>query len=202
MGVRTIGWHRGVIAASLVLAVPWHAHAHLVTTGAGPFYDGAVHFFVSLEELLPVLALALFAGLRGPHVGRWVLAILPMAWVVGGMAGLSLPIDTPPAAATTLLLLVPGALLAADWELPLAPMLALAALFGLLTGFFNGTAMAAGGLGVLGIAGATTAALLVATLSAALAVSLRHGWTRTAIRVAGSWIAALGVLALGWSLRR
>jgi urease accessory protein len=200
--VWTIGWRSGVIAVSLILAVPWHANAHLVTTGVGPFYDGAAHFFVSLEELLPVLALALFAGLRGPRIGRWMLAILPMAWVAGGMAGLSLPIDTPPAAATTLLLLVPGVLLAADWELPLAAVMALAALFGLLTGFFNGAAMAGGGLGVLGIAGATTAVLLVATLSAALAVSLRNGWTRIAVRVAGSWIAALGVLALGWSLRR
>jgi hypothetical protein len=28
-----------------------------VTTGVGPFYDGVAHFVVSIEELLPVLAL-------------------------------------------------------------------------------------------------------------------------------------------------
>jgi urease accessory protein len=55
--VRKSGWRRAVIAASFGLAIPRHAHAHLVTTGVGPFYDGVAHFVVSIEELLPVLAL-------------------------------------------------------------------------------------------------------------------------------------------------
>ena len=62
--------------------------------------------------------------------------------------------------------------------------------------------MAAAGAGALGMLGAATAALLLAILAAALAASLRAGWTRIAVRVAGSWIAALGILALGWSLRK
>jgi len=32
-------------------------------------------------------------------------------------------------------------------------------------------------------------------------VSLRSGWQRIVIRVAGSWVAAIGLLLLGWSLR-
>jgi predicted PurR-regulated permease PerM len=60
--------------------------------------------------------------------------------------------------------------------------------------------MAAGGLGTLGIAGAAAAACLVATLGAALALCLHSGWTCIAVGVAGRWIAALGVLALGWTL--
>ena len=39
--------------------------AHLMTTGLGPFYDGLAHLFVTPEDLLPVLALSLAAGLRG-----------------------------------------------------------------------------------------------------------------------------------------
>ena len=38
-------------------------------------------------------------------------------------------------------------------------------------------------------------------LAAALVVALRAPWTRIAVRVAGSWIAAIGLLLLGWSLR-
>jgi len=38
-------------------------------------------------------------------------------------------------------------------------------------------------------------------LAAALAVAQRAPWARIAVRVAGSWVAAAGVLLLGWSLR-
>jgi urease accessory protein len=37
---------------------------------------------------------------------------------------------------------------------------------------------------------------------AGLVVSLRAAWARVAVRVAGSWIAAIGFLMLGWALRR
>src|SRR6185369_14249227 len=52
-------------AVTLVLmASPGSAQAHLVTTGLGPVYDGLVHFALAPEDLVPVLALAAFAGLR------------------------------------------------------------------------------------------------------------------------------------------
>ena len=38
-------------------------------------------------------------------------------------------------------------------------------------------------------------------LGAALVVSLKIPWARIAIRVAGSWIAAIGMLLLGWTFR-
>ena len=41
------------------------AEAHLNSTGMGPFYDGLIHFLMSPEDIVPVLALALLAGLRG-----------------------------------------------------------------------------------------------------------------------------------------
>jgi hypothetical protein len=47
-----------------------------------------------------------------------------------------------------------------------------------------------------------TAIFVASALAAALVVSLRPPWTRIAIRVAGSWIAATGLLLLGWILRR
>jgi urease accessory protein len=36
---------------------------------------------------------------------------------------------------------------------------------------------------------------------AAFVVQLRAGWARIAVRVAGSWIAASGLLLLGWAAR-
>jgi hypothetical protein len=40
--------------------------------------------------------------------------------------------------------------------------------------------------------------LIVALLVSAAVVSLRAAWTRIAVRVAGSWVAAVGMLMLGW----
>ena len=44
---------------------------------------------------------------------------------------------------------------------------------------------------------AATLFVLVALVSAVV-VSLRPAWTRVAVRVTGSWIAAVGLLMIGW----
>jgi urease accessory protein len=176
--------------------------AHLVSTGMGAFFDGAAHFFLSFDEALPVLALALYAGLRGPRGGRCLIAALPVAWMAGGMAGLAFPGGAAPPIATSLLLLIPGILLAWDRELPIWAVTGVAAAFGLVVGFWSGQALAVSGAGAQGLLGSAVAAFLVATLAAALATKFRTGWPRIAIRVAGSWISALGLLALGWTLRK
>ena len=56
-------------AAAAALLLPATLHAHLVNTGLGPFYDGVSHFALTPEDLLPALALALFAGQRGARLG-------------------------------------------------------------------------------------------------------------------------------------
>ena len=43
--------------------------------------------------------------------------------------------------------------------------------------------------------------VVVVTPAAAAAVSSTAPWASMAIRVAGSWIAAIGLLMVGWSLR-
>ncbi len=56
---------RSLATGMVVLLWPWYAEAHLVTTGLGPVYDGVGHLMLTPEDLVPVIALALFAGLRG-----------------------------------------------------------------------------------------------------------------------------------------
>ena len=72
---------------------------------------------------------------------------------------------------------------------------------GLLHGWLNGTAMAQAHLGVLGLAGIVATLFVTVALAAALVVAIRAPWGRVAVRVAGSWIVAVGLLLLGWSLR-
>ena len=190
-----------LFAAIIVLSFHQIADAHLVSTGAGPFYDGSAHFFLTYEEILPVIALSLFAGLRGTRNGRWLIAVLPLAWIAGGLAGLCFPkLALPSALNTVLLLLMPGLLLAFDWNLPFKAVLTITSLLIFLLGFSNGIAFSED-TGVLGVLGSAAAALIIAVFGASLAIVLSSGWTRIAIRVAGSWLTALGLLALGWSLR-
>ena len=122
--------------------------AHLVSTGVGPFYDGAAHFFVSFEEILPVLALSLFAGLEGP--GRRTSARRSPASRVDrrGRRRAPPPSAGAPALGTTLLLLATGALLAWDRAIPPRPVWpSWRASSGVWAGFWNGRAMAFAGAG-------------------------------------------------------
>ena len=150
-------WHRALAAGSALLLWPWHAEAHLVTTGLGPVYDGIGHLLVTPEDLLPVLALALCAGLRGAGSGRRVLGVLPSAWLVGGCVGLlahGLPVFPLPA----LSLLILGTLVAAELRLPPPAVTALALGLGLGHGVLNGVAMQQAGAGILGLLGMSSSA--------------------------------------------
>ena len=175
-------------ALAVVLAtflLPARADAHLVTTGLGPVYDGIGHLLTTPEDLVPALALALYAGLRGPRAGRRALFLLPPAWLLGGLVGLRSPMTIAfPLAAISFLVL--GILVALDL---------------LADGFLNGAALAGADSGVRGLIGIAVALFVVVALAAALVVALERPWKRIAARVAGSWIAAVGLLLLGWSLR-
>ena len=76
-----------LLAAAVLLVGTRSAGAHLVTTGLGPLYDGAAHFFLSPEDLMPVLALALLGGMRGPKPARWMLFMLSACWLAGNAVG-------------------------------------------------------------------------------------------------------------------
>lgn len=188
-----------VALATALLPLP--AQAHLNSTGMGPVYDGLVHFLLSPEDLLPVIALALLAGLRGTAFGRTALFVLPAAWLLGGFIGLAAPINVTPLL-TTFSFLLFGGLVAADAKLSLRAMTALAALLGLVHGFLNGGAMGQPGVGAVALLGLVFAVFVLVALTASFVVSLRWPWTRIAVRVAGSWIVAFGLLMLGWAVRR
>jgi hydrogenase/urease accessory protein HupE len=96
---------------------------------------------------------------------------------------------------------VAGALVALDRKLPIGAVIGFAALLGLLHGFLNGTAMVSSNLGWLGLVGVSAAVFVVVALVAAFVVRLQFAWARIGVRVAGSWIVAVGLLMVGWSVR-
>lgn len=189
----------GFVASCAVLCIPSRAAAHLVTTGMGPVYDGIGHLLLTPEDLVPVLALALYSGLRGAAAGRRTMFLLPITWFIGGLAGSAVNIATSfPIPAVSFLIV--GGLVAADLSMPAAAVAVLAIALGLVHGFLNGAALREGA-GTLGLIGIMTMLFVLVTLASALIVSLRKPWTRIAVRVAGSWIAAIGLLMFGWAMR-
>lgn len=193
-GVRT-----ALLVAAILLTLPAAAQAHLTGTGLGPFYDGVTHLFLSPEQIIPVLGLALFAGLRGKRGGRITLFLLPGAWFVGGLAGLSRPVTGQFTLLACFSFLVLGALVAVDANLPVRYLLVLCSAFGLALGYVNGSDLSATGVGTLGLFGTMTSIFVLVALVAAMVASLRMPWTRIVVRVAGSWIVAAGLLLLGWT---
>jgi hydrogenase/urease accessory protein HupE len=189
------------VGGAAALLAPAAAHAHLVTTGLGPVYDGVTHFFVSVDDLLPVVALSLLSGANGTAAARRSLFVLPAAWLVSGFAGFQARGASLPAWAVALSLLLLGLLVAANLRLEARGATALAVALGGLHGWLNGAALAADGRPASALAGIAAAIFVVCALVTALVVSLRAPWTRIAVRVAGSWIAAIGLLMAGWALR-
>lgn len=163
-------------------------------------YDGVMHVFVSPEDLVPILAMAMLAGLNGQSAGRRALFGLTSAWLVGGIAGFV--VGQPVASmGTTMSFLVLGVLIATDPRMSPRLVSAIAIVLGLLHGWLNGAAIAAAEREASGLVGIAMATFVMVALVAAIVVSLQAAWMRIVVRVAGSWVAAIGLLMLGWSLR-
>jgi urease accessory protein len=189
--------------AAFVLIILWPSisWAHLVNTGLGPFYDGVSHLAMSPDDLLSALALALLAGFSGARAGRHVLFLLPPVWLLGGLVGLQFEQEVSLPLFSILSFLVTGALVALGRKLPLMLISGLTFCFGLLHGFLNGTAIGQVGGGILALLGISVAVFVLTALFSALVVSLRAQWARVTVRVAGSWITAIGLLMLGWAYK-
>ena len=189
------------LALAATLLAPSLAHAHLVTSGLGPFYDGVVHLALSPDDWLGLLAAAMLAGLRGPQAGRWTLAVVPLTWLAGALAGQIISGIPPLPGLSILSFVVLGVFVALDAKLPAWAVAALAGLFGLLHGLLNGAALAQANAGVVNLLGIVSTVAIVLLLVSAAVMSLRPAWTRIAVRVAGSWVVAVGMLMFGWLFR-
>jgi hydrogenase/urease accessory protein HupE len=126
---------------------------------------------------------------------------MSFGWLLGGLVGLQLPNVPDLAAVGIVSFLVMGLLVAVDVRLSPVGIAAIAAAYGLLHGLTNGAALAAAGAELSTLLGIVFAVLCIAVLAAAAVVPLTALWARVAVRVAGSWIAAVGMLMIGWTLQ-
>jgi hydrogenase/urease accessory protein HupE len=172
-----------------------------IAEGLGALAGGALRFAANPRDSLVVVGLALLAGLGGPERARTLVLVFCSSWLAGGILGAAFPGGGALPWATTVSFSIAGVLVAVDACPPRRWLAGLASAAGLVHGYADGAAIARAGGGTLPLLGACSAALLLAAAATALAVRLRTGRPRIVLRVAGSWIAAVGFLMLGWLAR-
>jgi urease accessory protein len=94
-----------------------------------------------------------------------------------------------------------GGLVAADVQFPLLVATLLFVLLGLDKGYLNGGGLGQPETAIVALTGLTSAVFVVIALASAFVLTLRAEWARIAVRVAGSWVFAIGLLMLGWASR-
>ncbi len=183
------------------------ANAHIVGARLGDFYAGALHPLTDLQDVLLWIGVGLLAGLIGADRGRWLVAVVP----AGLVAGLSLAVATGltaiPAVASAAVMVVIGLMIAAGLRLGTLSLALLAGGLAMLRGADNAAGLAADTDRLLFAAGLATMGYVAITLTMALTVVFLRGdanpapaWRRIAVRVCGSWIAAIGLMVGGLAL--
>ena len=189
------GFHYTVVCLA-ALSLPSSAFAHPMK-GVGDFYSGMLHPVVSIEMILPLIALGLFAGQQRRKTAISALAAFPTAILVGTFLSFMRPVPSSVAAATLAITAALGGLIALSKRLPSAIPIGMALLIGLAIGWSNASEITPQMSPARFVAGLALAGLLVATYGIGLVRSLKVEWSQIAVRVAGSWLAAIGILVLG-----
>ncbi|SER01981.1 urease accessory protein [Faunimonas pinastri] len=175
-------------------AIPGIASAHPAIYHVMSFMAGAEHPLTGLDHILAMVAVGLWASLKGGKaLWAWPAAFVGVMLVGGalGMAGIPMPLVEPGIAASIVVL---GLLVASAAEVPVAIGAVLIGVFALFHGHAHGAEMPATGQAVhyaLGFALAT-AALHGVGIAAGFA-SRGQVW-RNVIRFGGAATAAAGAM--------
>jgi len=187
----------------LLYALPDTAHAHSPIKGVGDFINGLLHPLTTPSHVLVIVSLGLLAGRRRPFNLKAPMAVfiaLSGAALVLATLGKVKAIHPAPLLG---LALCAGTLLALDKSpstLHLSALFAAAALTMGLDSAAEAGSAAAVAKTLLG----NWISLIVLVYDVAIYVSLggEAKWLKVALRIAGSWIIAISLLVLAFSLRQ
>lgn len=185
-----------VIAASVLTFAPLPAFAHPMQ-GVGDFYAGMLHPIVSLETVLPFVAISLLAGQQRRQAAVSLLAAFPLAIITGAMLAARANAPSKLTIAELILTAALGVLVAFGRRLPdwlvLAPGIGL----GICAGWSNASEVFGQASVFRFVAGLVVVGLLLLVYGNGLVRNLKVEWAQIAVRVVGSWIAAVSILVLG-----
>jgi urease accessory protein len=179
----------------LFLIFPSSALAHPMK-GVGDFYAGMLHPMISVECVLPIIALSLLAGQQNRRTAIGILLSFPITSVLGAWLGLIEPVSPFVAVINTAAMAVLGILVALNRSLPLEVSVILSSVLGLTVGWANGGELTSDTSAYRFIPGLAVVGFLLISYGIGLVRSLNMPWAKTAVRVTGSWIAAIGILVL------
>lgn len=185
----------------LALCAPTPAHAHLVNSGLGPFYDGALHLMLTPMDLVGLTTLSLFAGWQGTEAGRLLVIVAPIAWLLAGLVALLSEVTGSFAVVNAGSLVLLGGSVALGVKT--GPMTAgvVAAFLGALLGFQNSVELRVANADWIALLGTVAVVLAITLFVTALVISWTAFGFRVGFRVLGSWAAATGLLSIGWVIR-
>lgn len=187
----------------LSLAIlPGTALCHLVSTRFGEFYSGLLHPTTSLVHLVPWLTLGFLAAFQPLAQARTLLILFPLAVACGAILADWLGTFALVEYINLASILVLGACVVWAKELPNYLLRGLTILFGLTHGNANANIDLSGNGAILYLAGIMVAAYLSVCLTSAGGISIvnRYQWGKTAVRAAGSWVLAVGIIFSGFTL--
>ncbi|MER8576032.1 HupE/UreJ family protein [Mesorhizobium sp. M1338] len=183
---------RASLSAILLLAASMPAYAHVGIGTTSSFAAGFMHPLSGLDHMTVMIAVGLWAALKGGKaVLAWPAAFAGVMLAGGalGMLHMPLPFVEPGILASVVVL---GLLLALAVDLPVSAGVAIIGLFALFHGHAHGTEVPENASGLEYMAGfAVATALLHATgIAAGLGLGIRF---RGLARAAGAACAAIGV---------
>jgi urease accessory protein len=188
---------RALVAVSTMAAATAPAYAHVGIGATSSFSAGFMHPLSGLDHLTVMVAVGLWAALKGGRaIWAWPAAFVGvmLAGAGLGMAHVPVPFVEPGILASVVTL---GLLVALAVDLPIAAGIAIIGIFALFHGHAHGTEVPENAAGLVYMAGFALATALLhgVGIAAGLAFGMR---SRLVARVAGALCAAIGVgLATG-----
>lgn len=190
-------------AAFAILLVRSGTTAAHSSLAIGAFYAGALELVLHWQQALFILAGGIWCGQQTQPHQLWLGSCLVGGFMTGA-ASVWLGVPAPQALLVsavgyTLIGIAVAACLQANWRWPFAVAVP--------AGMASGAGLAVNAIPTvvrpwLFLLGTLTGALLLLFYVSAAAVRLPAGWPRVALRVAGSWIAAIGLMVCAFSMQR
>lgn len=183
-----------VAAALAATAMPALAHTGVGATSG--FAAGFTHPLFGLDHLIAMIAVGLFAAVRGGKA-LWLVPLAFVAMMVGGgalaMSGIQIPLVELGIALSVVVL---GGAVALRLSLPLAGAMALVGIFAVFHGHAHGAEMPLGASALGYVAGFVLATGLLHALGVGIGVAAGIASQRVgqvAMRMTGSVVAVTGV---------
>jgi urease accessory protein len=194
--VTTMSNVKRLTVAALAVCFSQVAEAHLRKGEAGGFLSGVRHPISGLDHVLAMISVGLWGAQMGPPA-IWVLPVaFPMVMALGGLMGLlGIPLlGTEYGIAASMILL--GSVVLFAWKPPLLVAALLVSIFAIFHGHAHGTELPPGENGLLYSMGFVCATGCLHGIGVSIGLVHRWSWGQMLLRLAGGFVAAMGVIFL------